>query len=85
MAADCRLGRVRWDRDAGRAGAPAEDPSVGLCACCACAERVRSARGSVFWRCRRADSDPRFRRYPPLPVASCPGYEEGTPVARERR
>jgi hypothetical protein len=67
-----------------RLGPPAE-AAVGLCARCAFAERLMSARGSDFWRCRRADSDPGFRRYPPLPVASCPGYEEGTPGARERR
>jgi hypothetical protein len=35
----------------------------------------RNARGSAFWRCARADSDPRFRRYPPLPVRSCNGHE----------
>jgi hypothetical protein len=29
---------------------------------------------SAFWRCARADSDPRFLRYPPLPVRACPGF-----------
>lgn len=33
-------------------------------------------RGSVFFRCARAEDDARFVRYPPLPVQSCPGYEE---------
>lgn len=33
-------------------------------------------RDSVFFRCGRADSDPRFVRYPPLPVLTCAGYEE---------
>jgi hypothetical protein len=36
-------------------------------------------RGSTFWRCRRADHDPRYLRYPPLPVARCDGFEEGVP------
>jgi len=50
---------------------------VGLCASCRFAARQRNARGSHFWRCRRADTDPAFRRYPPLPVRSCPGFESG--------
>lgn len=33
-------------------------------------------RGSVFFRCARAEDDARYVRYPPLPVRSCPGYEE---------
>ncbi|HEV8381904.1 MAG TPA: hypothetical protein VGQ29_09980 [Gemmatimonadales bacterium] len=36
---------------------------------------VTNRRGSTFYRCLRADTDPRFVRYPPLPVLSCPGYE----------
>ena len=36
-------------------------------------------RGSTFWRCRRADGEPRFLRYPPLPVSHCDGFEEGVP------
>lgn len=30
----------------------------------------------MFFRCARAETDPRFRQYPPLPVRGCPGYEE---------
>jgi uncharacterized protein YciI len=33
-------------------------------------------RGSTFFRCARAETDPRFVRYPPLPVRGCPGYED---------
>jgi hypothetical protein len=36
-------------------------------------------RGSTFYRCLRADTDPRFTRYPPLPVRACPGYEAAPP------
>ena len=48
---------------------------VGLCADCRHARVQRSGRGSRFWRCLRAETDPRFARYPPLPVRDCPGYE----------
>jgi hypothetical protein len=54
-------------------------PQAGLCARCAQARVQRSARGSAFWRCLRADRDPAFQRYPPLPVLRCPGFEPGTP------
>jgi hypothetical protein len=37
---------------------------------------VTNRRGSVFYRCARADNDPRFVRYPPLPVLACAGYEK---------
>jgi hypothetical protein len=68
--------------------------SVGLCARCAFASPQAGARGSRFWRCRRADADPAFARYPALPVLRCPGFEAGAgltggdataqPPARER-
>jgi hypothetical protein len=35
---------------------------------------VRSER-STFYLCERALTDPRFRKYPTLPVLSCPGFE----------
>jgi hypothetical protein len=54
----------------------------GLCGSCRHARVQRSARGSTFWRCGRADSDERFRRYPPLPVRECPGHEPGAPAAQ---
>jgi hypothetical protein len=55
-------------------GSPDAD-AVGLCARCVHAARQESARGGAFWRCRRADADPAFRRYPTLPVLDCPGFE----------
>ncbi len=55
---------------------PPKDAGVGLCARCAHSSRQESARGSAFWRCLRADQDPAYRRYPPLPVQSCAGYEQ---------
>ena len=47
----------------------------GLCATCKWVRTVTNKRGSVFYRCLRADTDPRFVKYPPLPVLSCPGYD----------
>ncbi len=47
---------------------------VGLCARCRHARRVETPR-SVFWRCDLAERDPRFERYPRLPVLVCIGYE----------
>jgi hypothetical protein len=51
---------------------------AGLCATCAHVQRVVSSKESTFYRCRLADIDPRFRRYPVLPVLACAGYEEET-------
>jgi hypothetical protein len=48
---------------------------VGLCARCHHARVQTTARGSTFWRCGRAESDPRFVRYPTLPVRVCPGFD----------
>jgi len=46
---------------------------AGLCASCEHL-RVLASRRSVFVRCGLAGTDPRFPRYPPLPVMVCPGY-----------
>lgn len=45
----------------------------GLCATCEHL-RVLASRRSAFARCGLADADPRFPRYPALPVVACPGY-----------
>jgi hypothetical protein len=56
----------------------------GLCATCAHARRVTSARGSTFVLCERSQSDPRYPKYPPLPVLRCDGHEPREPrPARE--
>ena len=55
------------------------DPAVGLCSICAHASVQHNRRGSAFWRCRAADTDPRLLRYPPLPVRACPAWREGEP------
>ena len=57
------------------AGGPRPDPRVGLCAGCRHAVRQPGREGAVFWRCALAERDPRFVRYPPLPVLACDGFE----------
>ena len=52
---------------------------VGLCATCHFRQTVAGAR-SVFYLCGRSVTDPRFPRYPRLPVIKCEGY---TPAATQ--
>lgn len=53
--------------------------TVGLCARCEHLKRVVSARGSVFYQCRLAATDPRFAKFPPLPVRVCAGFDPTAP------
>jgi hypothetical protein len=48
---------------------------VGLCATCQHVRVIRSDRGSLFYLCELSASDPRFPKYPRLPVLSCSGYQ----------
>jgi hypothetical protein len=48
---------------------------VGLCCRCVFAKKITSDRGSNFYLCRRSENDPRYPKYPPLPVLACPGFE----------
>ena len=57
------------------AAPPRPDPAVGLCSTCRHGHVQANQAGSRFWRCRRAASDPGFRRYPPLPVERCGGFD----------
>ena len=50
--------------------------AVGLCISCRWMRPAGNQRGSIFFRCTRADTDARFVRYPALPVLTCSGYEE---------
>jgi hypothetical protein len=59
--------------------------AAGLCATCRWMRRVSNRRGSVFYRCARADTDPRFPRYPPLPVVTCAGYERSDSLDQTER
>ena len=61
--------------------------TAGLCASCVHAQAVESSRGSVFVLCRLSltpasilggPGDPRFPKYPRLPVVACAGYQDDT-------
>ncbi len=49
-------------------------PPAGLCGTCTHAKVLLSDRGSRFYRCGLSDTDPRYARYPALPVVHCQGY-----------
>ena len=51
------------------------DVAAGLCETCRHARIVTSARGSRFLLCSLSAVDPRFPKYPRLPVLACDGYE----------
>lgn len=53
--------------------------SVGLCSVCRHHRVTGNRRGSRFYLCELAKTDARFRRYPPLPMMKCPGFEQGEP------
>lgn len=55
------------------------DPAVGLCSVCRHVRVTGNRRGSRFYLCGRSAEDPRFRRYPPLPVVRCVGFEPSAP------
>jgi len=59
--------------------APPRDSRIGLCADCRHAETVTSSRGAIFYLCRLSLTDPRFAKYPRLPMLVCRGHE---PAAR---
>jgi hypothetical protein len=68
---------VRYSFDmANRSEARVRKELAGLCASCIHARSVESSRGSIFLLCDLSSSDPRFVKYPRLPVLSCPGYEK---------
>jgi hypothetical protein len=58
--------------------------NVGLCAKCRHSETVVSTRGSTFYLCRLSLTDPRFPKYPTLPVLACGGYEPSGEQVPER-
>jgi hypothetical protein len=51
-----------------------DEQGAGLCARCAHALVIRNDRGSRFYLCRLSATDPRFPKYPPLPVRRCTGF-----------
>jgi hypothetical protein len=47
---------------------------AGLCASCRHARCIESDRGSIFVLCGYAAVDPRFPKYPRLPMLACTAY-----------
>jgi hypothetical protein len=62
-----------------RGASPPPLPEVGLCSACRHASCQLNPRGNAFWRCRRAETEPDYLRYPPLPVTRCAGFGPGEP------
>ena len=56
----------------GREGA--SRPPAGLCDSCRHQKLIRTGRGSEFSMCLLSRSDPRFPKYPRVPVLACEGY-----------
>ena len=51
--------------------------TAGLCTSCVHAKVITSSKGSVFYLCQLSFTDPRFAKYPALPVLACSGYQAG--------
>ncbi len=49
-------------------------PPPGLCGSCANVRIVQTRKGSRFFLCQLSETDPRFPKYPPIPVLRCAGY-----------
>jgi hypothetical protein len=47
---------------------------------CAHARVVDSGKGSRFWLCKLSSVDPRFPKYPRLPVVECSGFRKAVTV-----
>ena len=56
---------------------------AGLCASCTHDKLITSSRGATFYMCQLSLSDPRFPRYPRLPVITCEGYQPDELTRRE--
>ncbi len=60
---------------------PAGEAHVGLCLDCRRLRIVVSRTGSRFYLCERSRTDPKYPKYPRLPVLRCDGYErDGAPA-----
>lgn len=51
---------------------------TGLCSTCIHAKEMRNDRASVFLLCLLSKADPRYPKYPRLPVLHCEGYRSGS-------
>jgi hypothetical protein len=65
---------VSGPRDEPNLAAP-QGARTSLCGICRHVQVITSARGSVFFLCKRSKDDLRFPKYPPQPVVVCAGHE----------
>jgi hypothetical protein len=49
--------------------------AAGLCETCVHSRVQTSGRGSTFRRCGLHETEPRFPKYPRLPVLACTGHQ----------
>lgn len=49
--------------------------SAGLCPECVHRKVIVSDKGSQFTMCQLSKQNPRFPKYPRLPVRTCPGFQ----------
>jgi hypothetical protein len=54
--------------------------NAGLCDKCRHVKKLSNAKGSTFYMCHLAESQPKFPRYPRLPVLKCDGFELAPPT-----
>lgn len=47
----------------------------GLCDSCVWVRKIENDRGSIFFHCGKSKANPRYPKYPRLPVLRCDGYE----------
>jgi hypothetical protein len=59
---------------------PLPAPPPGLCDSCRNVKIVETRKGSRFYLCTLSEVDPRFPKYPGIPVLRCLGY---VPVPRD--
>jgi hypothetical protein len=52
---------------------------AGLCVGCLHTSVTRTAKGGIFYLCRRSLNDPNYPKYPPIPVRACAGFEPISP------
>jgi len=54
------------------------ESKIGLCLRCVHARHLAHPRGGEgYWMCALAAVDSSFKKYPPLPVRECAGFEAG--------
>jgi hypothetical protein len=53
------------------------EPPPGLCGDCRRARILTSSGGAAYYQCLKAETDPRYEKWPRLPVLSCAGHEAG--------